>query len=152
MNLQQWPCYFEVKDTRIKQMRGCSRRALQPEGASADLSALTSGAGKYPEECLWSAFVRHFLRGSSSCGGVGGGFCCLAPQYGRGVGGRGGTLTGTLTGTHTHRGTYTRMLHLPFSDLPLKRCPILGTWLGVPQRVSQRLLLRVSVPPYSRAT
>ena len=25
------------------------------------------------------------------------------------------------TGTHT--GTYTRMLHLPFSDLPLKKCP-----------------------------
>ena len=46
--------------------------------------------------------------------GCGGGFCCSVPQYGRGKGGRGGTHTGT------HTGTYTRMLHLPFSDLPLK--------------------------------
>ena len=46
-----------------------------------------------------------------------GGFCCSAPQSGRGRGGRGGTHTGT------HTGTYTRMLHLPFSDLPLKKCP-----------------------------
>ena len=49
-----------------------------------------------------------------------GGFCCSAPQYGRGGGGRGGTHTGTRTGT------YTRMLHLPFSDLPLKKCPVEG--------------------------
>ena len=79
----------------------------------------------------------HFLRGSSSQGQVAqllagtdagtgvrghvrvwGEFCCSAPQYGRGHGGgRGGTHTGT------HTGTYTRMLHLPFSDLPLKKCP-----------------------------
>ena len=31
--------------------------------------------------------------------------------------GRGGTHTGT------HTGTYTQMLHLPFSNLPLKKCP-----------------------------
>ena len=49
--------------------------------------------------------------------GEGGGFCCSAPQYGRGRGGRGGTHTGTRTETHT------RMLHLPFSDLPLKSAP-----------------------------
>ena len=48
--------------------------------------------------------------------GCGGGFCCSAPQYGWGWGeGR------TQTGTHT--GTYTRMLHLPFSNLPDKKCP-----------------------------
>ena len=37
------------------------------------------------------------------------------------MGGRRGTHTHTHTGTHT--GTYTQMLHLPFSDLPLKKCP-----------------------------
>ena len=33
--------------------------------------------------------------------------------------------THTQRNTHrnTHTGTYTRMLHLPFSDLPLKKCP-----------------------------
>ena len=40
-----------------------------------------------------------------------------------GQGGRGGTHTHTHTQQHTHTGTYTRMLHLPFSDLPLKKCP-----------------------------
>ena len=38
----------------------------------------------------------------------------------------------THTETHTqreeHRGTYTPMLHLPFSGLPLKKCPIVS-WL-----------------------
>ena len=28
------------------------------------------------------------------------------------------------TQEHTHTGTYMRMLHLPFSDLPLKKCPM----------------------------
>ena len=32
--------------------------------------------------------------------------------------------------THTHTGTYTRMLHLPFSDLPFEKCP---TNVGSPQ-------------------
>ena len=50
----------------------------------------------------------------------GGGFCCSAPQYGRGYG---GDMRDTHRNTHTHTGTYTRMLHLPFSDLPLKKCP-----------------------------
>ena len=59
--------------------------------------------------------------------------CCFAPPFssaqGLGGGGRGGTHTHTHTVTHTHThtgtrtGTYTRMLHLPFSDLPLKKCP-----------------------------
>ena len=49
----------------------------------------------------------------------GGGFCCSAPRSGRG---RGGERRDRHTGTRT--GTYTRMLHLPFSDLPLKKCPI----------------------------
>ena len=39
-------------------------------------------------------------------------------------GGRGGTHTGT------HTGTYTRMLHLPFSDLPLKKGPKQTEHLG----------------------
>ena len=40
------------------------------------------------------------------------------------VGGVGG---GKRRATHrTHTGTYTQMLHLPFSDLPLKKCSILG--------------------------
>ena len=38
-----------------------------------------------------------------------------------GVRGRAGTHT--HRGTHTHTGTYMRMLHLPFSDLPLGKCP-----------------------------
>ena len=50
---------------------------------------------------------------------VWGEFCCSAPQYGWGHGGR----RGTHTGKHTHTGTYTQMLHLPFSDLPFKKCP-----------------------------
>ena len=49
--------------------------------------------------------------------GLGGALCCSVHSMG-GVGGRGGTHTGT------RRGTYTHMLHLPFSDLPLKKCPI----------------------------
>ena len=38
---------------------------------------------------------------------------------------RGGEEAHTHTHTHTgtRTGTYTRMLHLPFSDLPLKKCP-----------------------------
>ena len=78
--------------------------------------------------------------------GVGGGFCCSVPQYGRGQGESGGTHTHTHTHTQEHTGTYTRMLHLPFSDLPLKKCPILqysltgkdgsgsgfGSWKTVP--------------------
>ena len=48
----------------------------------------------------------------------GGGFCCSVPPYGRGQGESGGTHTGQ------HTGTYMRMLHLPFSDLPLKKCPM----------------------------
>ena len=51
---------------------------------------------------------------------VWGGFYCSVPQYGWGEGESGGTHTGT------HTGTYTRMLHLPFSDLPLKKCPKIG--------------------------
>ena len=48
-----------------------------------------------------------------------GGDCCSAPQYGWGRGGgRGGTHTHTHTHTQEHTGTHTRMLHLPFSDLP----------------------------------
>ena len=35
---------------------------------------------------------------------------------------KGHTHTHTHTGTHT--GTYTRMLHLPFGDLPPKKCPM----------------------------
>ena len=38
------------------------------------------------------------------------------------MGGVMGGRQGTHTGTHT--GTYTQMLHLHFSDLPLKKCPI----------------------------
>ena len=47
-----------------------------------------------------------------------GGNSAFQPHSMGGVrGGRGGTHTGTRTGT------YTQMLHLPFSDLPLKKCP-----------------------------
>ena len=53
--------------------------------------------------------------------GCWGGFWCSAPQYGRGLG---GDRRDTHRNTHTHTGTYTRMLHLPFSDLPLKTSPI----------------------------
>ena len=50
------------------------------------------------------------------------------------IGGRRGTDdaqrdTHTHTEEHTHTGAYTQMLYLPFSDLPLKKCPI-----GVRQR------------------
>ena len=51
--------------------------------------------------------------------GCGGGILLSSPTvwWGQGEGG------GTHTGTHTHTGTYTQMFHLPFSDLPLKKCP-----------------------------
>ena len=55
-----------------------------------------------------------------SCGGVRGDSAVQPHSMGGVVGERGGTHTGTLTGT------YTRMLHLPFSDLPLKKC-LIGT-------------------------
>ena len=47
----------------------------------------------------------------------GGGILLFSPTVWAGSGGRGGTHTGTRTGT------YTRMLRLPLSDLPLKKCP-----------------------------
>ena len=53
----------------------------------------------------------------------GGGFCCSAPQYGRG---QGGERRDAHRNTHTHTGMYMRMLHQPFSDLPLKKCPQKG--------------------------
>ena len=53
--------------------------------------------------------------------GCGGGSAVQPHSMGGVRGGRGGTHTGTHT--HTHTGTYTQMLHLPFSDLPLKKCP-----------------------------
>ena len=61
-------------------------------------------------------------------GGQVGVWGCSAPQYGRGRGVE-------RRDTHTHTGTYTRMLHLPFSDLPLKKCPIvpLESTAGNPQ-------------------
>ena len=43
------------------------------------------------------------------------------------LGGVMGGRRGTHTGTHT--GTYTQMLHLPFSDLPLKTCPKTGSFV-----------------------
>ena len=49
------------------------------------------------------------------------------------VGEEGHTHTGTHTGTHTHTGTYTRMLHLPFSDLPLKKSPIKSNHVPYPK-------------------
>ena len=41
------------------------------------------------------------------------------------------TRTHTHTHTGTHTGTYTRMLLLPFSDLPLKKCSRHGQLWGV---------------------
>ena len=58
-------------------------------------------------------------RVGGSCEGVGG-ILLFSPTVRAGPGGE---RRGTYTGTHTHTGTYTRMLHLPFSDLPLKKCP-----------------------------
>ena len=49
-----------------------------------------------------------------------GGDSAVQPQSMGGV--RRGEEGHTHTHTHTHTGTYTRMLHLPFSDLPLKKC------------------------------
>ena len=49
--------------------------------------------------------------------GCGGDYAVQPHSMGGVKGGRGGTHTGT------HTGTYTRMLYLPFSDLPLKKCP-----------------------------
>ena len=52
----------------------------------------------------------------------------------------GHTHTHTHTGTHT--GTYTRMLHLPFSDLPLKMCP---------KRQSENLVQAIlQYPPFKK--
>ena len=50
--------------------------------------------------------------------GVCGGILLFSPTV---WAGSGGERRDTRTGTRT--GTYTRMLHLPFSDLPLKKCP-----------------------------
>ena len=50
--------------------------------------------------------------------GVWGGILRFSPTV---WAGSGGERRDTHTGTHT--GTYTQMLHLPFSDLPLKKCP-----------------------------
>ena len=65
-------------------------------------------------------------RGWGVMWGCGGGILLFSPRVWAGSGGRGGTHTHTHTHTHTgtRTGTYTRMLHLPFSDLPFKKCPI----------------------------
>ena len=65
-----------------------------------------------------------------------GGDSAVQPHSMGGVqGGRGGTHTHTHTHTEEHTGTYTRMLHLPFSDLPLKKCPMRakGTLISEPR-------------------
>ena len=57
-------------------------------------------------------------------GGVGG-ILLFSPTVWAGLRGAEEGHTHTHTHTHTeetHTGTYTRMLHLPFSDLPLKKC------------------------------
>ena len=56
--------------------------------------------------------------------GCGGNSAVQPHSMGGVMGGRRGTHTGTHTHTDTHRGTYKQMLHLPFSDLPFKKCPI----------------------------
>ena len=48
----------------------------------------------------------------------GGGILLFSPTVWTGSGGE-----RRDTHRNTHTGTYTRMLHLPFSDLPLKKCP-----------------------------
>ena len=63
--------------------------------------------------------------GEGSCGGVGG-FCCSVPQYGLGQ--------GEWRDTQEHTGTYARMLHLPFSALPLENHRVLQ---GAAQRGAQ---------------
>ena len=50
--------------------------------------------------------------------GVWGGASAVQPHNMGGVGRR-----DTQEHTHTHTGTCMRMLHLPFSDLPLQKCP-----------------------------
>ena len=66
----------------------------------------------------------HLLRGSSSQGRVMWGVGWDSAVQPHSMGGARGERrdTHTHTQTHTHTGTYTRMLHLPFSDLPLKKC------------------------------
>ena len=53
--------------------------------------------------------------------GVWGAILLFSPTMWAGQGG--GEEGHTQEHTHTHTGTYTRMLHLPFSNLPLQRCP-----------------------------
>ena len=55
--------------------------------------------------------------------GVCGGILLFSPTVWAGLGGERRDRYRD-THAHTHRGTYTRMLHLPFSDLPLKKCLI----------------------------
>ena len=60
------------------------------------------------------------VRGPVGCGG---GFYCSVPQHGRGQGESGGTHTHTQEDTHTQRNIHANVA-LPFSELPLKKCPI----------------------------
>ena len=71
-----------------------------------------------------------------------GGDSAVQPHSMGGVrGGKGGTHTHTHTQEHTHThtqehthtGTYTRMLHLPLSDLPLKNRGFLNLGFGEPR-------------------
>ena len=50
-----------------------------------------------------------------------GGILLLTPTVWTGSG-------GDRRDTQEHTGTYTRMLHLPYSDPPLKKCPILANF------------------------
>ena len=86
--------------------------------------------------------IRRFLRCSSSAqllagtgagtgmrghvGMWGGGHSAVQPHSMGRI--RGGEEGHTHTHTQEHIGTYRRMLHLPFSNLPFQKSPMLGRW------------------------
>ena len=90
-----------------------------------------------PPCCQLEIACRYGCRngGKGSCAGVGGILQTAVQSHTvSGFRGRAEGHTHTQTGTHTHThththtGTYTRMLHLPFSDLPLKKCLTKGSY------------------------
>ena len=82
--------------------------------------------------------------GEGSCGGI----LLFSPTVWAGSGGEGrdththththtNTHTHTHWNTHTHRNVHANVLHLPFSDLPLKKCPnVASIWGGGGQNLA----------------
>ena len=131
---QRTPLHFDPTENLTVALQGSAAPAPPRQSSSYNRALFIKGYH------LPRGLVTQLLAGTDagtavggSCGGVGRDPAVQPHSMGGVGGGRRGTHTHTCTRIHTHTGThtgtYTRMLHLTFSDLPLKKCPIQGMQL-----------------------